>query len=110
MIYTFSTFYVLARRLDVTAEAEVQSLHRCLRDIGTFLQAIGRLAHLFVGDENFNRKLTDGQVVFDRCAKMPGILSGDFQFHTDTVHAERHVRSLVRVSTCVQNSPVPTSL
>ena len=56
----------LARRLNLTTDAEIQSLHICLRDSSTFLQAIGRLAHLFAGDENFNRKLADGQVVVER--------------------------------------------
>ncbi|XP_065065498.1 exportin-6-like [Rhopilema esculentum] len=59
-----------ARRLDITSEAEIQNLHKCLKDIGTFLQAMGRLAHLFVGDENFNRKLQDGQVIFERICQL----------------------------------------
>jgi len=80
---------VAARRLDVTAEAEVQSLHRCLRDIGTFLQAIGRLAHLFVGDENFNRKLTDGQVVFERICQL--VLFGTYYKLYSIKHAQQEL-------------------
>ena len=54
------------KRLELTTDAEVQSLHVCLRDLGTFLRTVGRLADLFVGDENFNRKLADGQVIVEK--------------------------------------------
>eukprot|EP00794_Sanderia_malayensis_P009373 gene9373-10360_t len=58
------------RRLQLSNSEELRHLHVCLVDLSTSLQAIGRLAHLFFGDENLNKKLEDGLIVVERLCRM----------------------------------------
>ncbi|KAI8501262.1 Exportin-6 [Branchiostoma belcheri] len=56
------------RRLNITAENECRRLHCSLRDLGSMLQAIGRLAEHFIG-EMFPQRLQDALSLFYHLTK-----------------------------------------
>ncbi|XP_066292131.1 exportin-6-like isoform X2 [Branchiostoma lanceolatum] len=68
-IYLGLDQYVLSeangRRLNITAENECRRLHCSLRDLGSMLQAIGRLAEHFIG-EMFPQRLQDALSLVER--------------------------------------------
>ncbi len=53
------------RRLNINAENECRRLHCALRDLSSLLQALGRLAHHFLG-ENFATMFTDALMLVER--------------------------------------------
>jgi len=54
------------RVLHVTAEHDCRRLHCSLRDLSSLLQALGRLADHFIGDEKFAASFDDAFVLVER--------------------------------------------
>ena len=59
------------RRFTTTAENECRRLHCTLRDLSSFLQAVGRLADHFIA-EKFMDNFTDAHALIDRYAAVLG--------------------------------------
>ncbi|KAM4631697.1 exportin-6 isoform 1-T1 [Discoglossus pictus] len=57
------------QRLNVTAENDCRRLHCSLRDLGSLLQAVGRLAEYFIGDV-FEARFNDALTVVERLVKV----------------------------------------
>jgi hypothetical protein len=54
------------RQLRITAENDCRRLHCTLRDLSSLLQALGRLADHFTGEEKFSVTVNDGYMLVDR--------------------------------------------
>lgn len=54
------------RVLHITAEHDCRRLHCSLRDLSSVLQALGRLADHFIGDDKFTASFDDARVLVDR--------------------------------------------
>jgi len=54
------------RTLHITAEHDCRRLHCALRDLSSLLQALGRLAHHFTGDDKFTASFDEAYIIVDR--------------------------------------------
>ena len=53
------------RQLTIAAENECRRLHCSLKDLSSLLQALGRMAEHFIG-ENFPQRLSDGSMLLEK--------------------------------------------
>lgn len=53
------------RQLTISAENECRRLHCSLKDLSSLLQALGRMAEHFIG-ENFPQRLADGTMLIEK--------------------------------------------
>jgi len=54
------------RTLRITAEHDCRRLHCAMRDLSSLLQALGRLADHFIGDDKFTTLFDDACMLVDR--------------------------------------------
>ena len=54
------------RVLRITAEHDCRRLHCALRDLSSLLQALGRLADHFIGQDKFTAAFNDAYLLVDR--------------------------------------------